>query len=192
MRLTLFRDLLSLLVLTFLAAIVLMLPWLNPPESGQRSITAPATLCFFLAWEDGATADLDLWVKLPANPPIGYTSRNTLYGDLLRDDLGRTNDPTDANLEMTCARVKRVSEGVKVAIQLYNPHGDLPPIRAEVVAVMVALGRVEVLARSEVALREMCEEVVVMRGSPDGALVSVNERAAERMGAVCAQQGVAP
>ncbi len=63
--------------------------------------------------QDGATPvctdrvdiDIDLWVKSPDDDrPVGFSNRSGKTLNLLRDDLGTTNDTTDRNYELVSTR----------------------------------------------------------------------------------------
>ena len=65
---TLFRDVLSLALLGFLAVIVLLLPHIAPEGIKNTSdAPAPGNVVVEITWPDDMNADVDLWVQAPGN-----------------------------------------------------------------------------------------------------------------------------
>ena len=97
---TLFRDVLSLALLGFLAVIVLLLPHINPEgtESATNS-SVPGNVIVEITWPDDIDADIDLWVKAPDDVAVGYSNKGSVVFNLLRDDLGKTLDLSSINHE---------------------------------------------------------------------------------------------
>lgn len=103
MNLTLFRDVLLNMVLVLVVLVVLMLPHLNPPASEKQS-DPPGNLIVHITWPPGDT-DVDLWIDGPAEPaPIGYSNKNGVLWNLLRDDLGTMPDASEFNYENAYTR----------------------------------------------------------------------------------------
>ena len=114
---TILRDVLFLAVLAFLACVVLMLPWVNPP--GQKSSNdspRAGSLTVELRWPDGMTSDLDLWGLTPQGERVGFLNKHGQTMDLLRDDLGGARDILNLNYEHI------VSHGVFPGIYAVNVH----------------------------------------------------------------------
>ena len=73
---TLFRDVLSLALLGFLAVIVLLLPHIAP--EGVKKVAdapAPGNVVVEITWPDEMDADVDLWVRAPGDVPVGYSNK---------------------------------------------------------------------------------------------------------------------
>ncbi len=102
---TVFRDVLSLALLGFLAVIVILLPFVNP-EGRKASAMAPppGNVIVEITWPHDMNADVDLWVKAPSDAPVGYSNKGGLIFNLLRDDLGKYMDPTNINHEVAYTR----------------------------------------------------------------------------------------
>ena len=86
------------------------------------------------AWEPGPH-DMDLWLTEPgSNKPIGFSNRAGKNCDLLRDDLGTTNDPLPNNQENIVCRVLPPGEYI-VHVYYFNTNesGRMKPIDVTVV-----------------------------------------------------------
>jgi hypothetical protein len=98
-----FRDLLFLMLLGFLAMVVWMLPHLNPPAK-DAAAEPPGNLIVAITWPEGNT-DVDLWVMGPQEiRPVGYSNKGGILFNLLRDDLGTMPDATPLNYENAYTR----------------------------------------------------------------------------------------
>ena len=73
---TLFRDVLSLALLGFLAVIVLLLPHLIT-EQGNKStaVEVSGDVVVQLTWPPEMDADMDLWVQAPGDISVGYSNK---------------------------------------------------------------------------------------------------------------------
>lgn len=99
---TIFRDLVMLMVLGFVAMVVWMLPWLNPVAKDANT-DPPGNVIVHITWPPG-NVDVDLWVYGPGEAaPVGYSNKGGLLWNLLRDDLG-TLDATPLNYENAYTR----------------------------------------------------------------------------------------
>ena len=102
---TLFRDVLSLALLGFLAVIVLLLPHIAP--SGKKNTSdapVPGNVIVEITWPDTMDADVDLWVQAPNDIAVGYSNKGGALFNLLRDDLGKTMDLSEINHESAYSR----------------------------------------------------------------------------------------
>jgi hypothetical protein len=101
---TIFRDVIMLALMGFVAILILILPHVNPPKQDEaKDITPPGNLMVQIFWEDDQDIDVDLWVKAPNDTPVGWNSNGKIF-NLLRDDLGRGLDNTHKNYEMVISR----------------------------------------------------------------------------------------
>lgn len=124
---TLFRDVLSLALLGFLAVVVLLLPHVNPRGVEQASnAPAPGNLVVEITWPHDMNADVDLWVQAPGDIPVGYSNKGGVIFNLLRDDLGAWLDPTEINHETAYTRGVIAGEYV-VNVHLYRADRHQPP-----------------------------------------------------------------
>ena len=124
---TLFRDVLSLALMGFLAVIVLLLPYINPRGSkAEVTLEPPGNVIVEITWPAEANTDLDLWVKAPGDVPVGYSNKGGVIFNLLRDDLGHYMDPTRINHEVAFSRGIIPGEYV-VNVHAYRIDPDHPP-----------------------------------------------------------------
>jgi hypothetical protein len=124
---TLFRDVLSLALLGFLAVIVLLLPHIAP--EGIKNVSdapAPGTVVVEITWSDEMDADVDLWVLAPGDIPVGYSNKGGAIFNLLRDDLGKTMDLSSINHESAYSRGMRAGEYI-VNAHAYRIDPKRPP-----------------------------------------------------------------
>lgn len=97
-----FRDMISLLLLGFVLMFFILIVFINTGKKSKEDVSeikAPGSISVFLVWEEKADVDLDLWGKSPGDFPIGFRNRENSSCNLLRDDLGRTNDLFVENFE---------------------------------------------------------------------------------------------
>ena len=95
---TSFLDMLFVLIL-----VLILLP--HQPENAKETILEPkGNLVIEVSWPDDMNVDVDLWVRGPTGRAVGYSSKNSEYLDLLRDDLGRTADLGKLNYEIVYGR----------------------------------------------------------------------------------------
>ncbi|MFT5219871.1 MAG: hypothetical protein ACI9LO_003147 [Planctomycetota bacterium] len=124
---TLFRDVLSLALLGFLAVIVLLLPHIAP--EGRKNLSeapAPGDVVVEITWPNEMDADMDLWVQAPGDTPVGYSNKGGAVFNLLRDDLGKTMDLSSINHESAYSRGIQSGEYV-VNVHAYRIDPKVPP-----------------------------------------------------------------
>jgi hypothetical protein len=98
-----YRDMLFLMLLGFVAMVVWMLPFMNPPAK-DAAADPPGNLIVAITWPAGNT-DVDLWVMGPQEVrPVGYSNKGGILFNLLRDDLGNMPDATPLNYENAFTR----------------------------------------------------------------------------------------
>lgn len=161
---TVFRDVIMLALVGFVAIVLLLLPHLNPPAKDDVDRLAPGNLIVEMRWPDEIDADVDLWVEAPGYQAVGYSNKGGTVFNLLRDDLGRQGDFTDMNYEVSFSR--GIPPGpYTVNIHLYSNNERVLPIP---VAVVISLKRSinesakEILTK-QVVLVELGQELTVFR-----------------------------
>jgi hypothetical protein len=98
-----FRDLLFLFVLGFVAMLIWLLPHINQTTENSEA-EPPGNLIVAITWPEGDT-DIDLWVYGPGEiNPVGYSNKGGTLFNLLRDDLGNSPDATPLNYENAYSR----------------------------------------------------------------------------------------
>ncbi len=124
---TLFRDVLSLALLGFLAVIVLLLPHLVVEQDDKSAVLeADGDLVVQLTWPSEMNADMDLWVQAPGDIAVGYSSKGGKVFNLLRDDLGSKFDLSSVNHESAYSRGFARGEYV-VNVHAYRIDPKYPP-----------------------------------------------------------------
>ena len=102
---TLFRDVLSLALLGFMAIIIFILPHIAPKEIKKTSeVPSPGSVVVEITWPQDTRSDMDLWVQGPGEVPVGYSNQGGKLFNLLRDDLGRRFDLSSINYESAYSR----------------------------------------------------------------------------------------
>ena len=130
---TVFRDVIMLALLGFVAIVILLLPHLNPPAKAVETVNIPGNVIVEIRWPDEINADVDLWVQAPEDVPVGYSNKGGRVFNLLRDDLGNVSDPTELNYEVSYSRGVPAGE-YTVNLHLYRDRDNVLPIPVTVVA----------------------------------------------------------
>lgn len=112
----------------FLSILALLLLLFAVETSSNSPEETPGELGFYIQWPDGLDVDIDLWVKPPGLPPIGYSNDSGPNTSLLKDDLGNVNDSTPLNFEFSYARVPLDGEYI-VNIHYFRGSISNVPIR---------------------------------------------------------------
>lgn len=124
---TVFRDVIMLALMGFVVIVILLLPHINPSKQKENvDINPPGNVIIEIQWPDDLDTDVDLWVQGPGDVPVGYSNKGGKLFNLLRDDLGKSNDATTINYENSFSR--GIVEGeYTVNLHLYrNVSGVLP------------------------------------------------------------------
>ena len=176
---TVFRDVIMLALLGFIAIVLLLLPHVNPPAKAEESVSAPGNVIVEIHWPVELDADVDLWVEAPGDRPVGYSNKGGKIFNLLRDDLGHRSDISQTNYEVSYSR--GIPEGsYTVNVHLYQNLGMIYPVPVTIVASVKSSPKeaAKQILTSKVVLNWDGEEITVFRFDLDkaGALVpgSVN------------------
>jgi hypothetical protein len=183
-----FRDVITLALLGFVALVIIMLPHINPPlkKDEAKSIDPPGNVIVEARWDDGVDADIDLWVQGPEDVPVGYSNLSGQLFSLLRDDIGKRNDASELNYENTYSRGIRPGEYI-VNLHMYFNRASTWPIKAKVLVSLVKTRGTsrytEQILVSDVNLTRLGEEKTVFRFKldKDGNLVKSSVNAAEKL-----------
>ncbi len=131
---TVFRDVIFLALLGFVAITLLLLPHINPPaKADAEETTPPGNVIIEVRWPDDFDTDVDLWVEAPGDVPVGYSNKGGVIFNLLRDDLGRRADATEINYEVSYSRGIPSGE-YTVNVHLYRNLERRLPVPVTVVA----------------------------------------------------------
>ncbi len=129
---TVFRDVIMLALLGFVAIVLLLLPHLKPPTKTKETASTPGNVIVEINWPRAINADVDLWVEAPGDVPVGYSNKGGRFFNLLRDDLGHHSDVTDVNYEVSYTRGLPTGD-YTVNLHLYENHMDVYPVPVTVV-----------------------------------------------------------
>ena len=89
---TVFRDVLMLALIGFVAMVIMLLPHLSRKKDEAKEAPTPGNVVVELHWPDELPVDVDLWVQAPGDVPVGFWNQGSRYFNLLRDDLGIEGD----------------------------------------------------------------------------------------------------
>jgi hypothetical protein len=163
---TVFRDVIMLALVGFVAMVILMLPYIHPPgaRAASEQIMPPGNVIVEIRWPDQIDADVDLWVQGPGDRPVGYSNKGGKVFNLLRDDLGNRNDATGLNYENSYSRGVIAGE-YTVNLHLYRDSDRIFPVP---VTVVTSVNRpkeehTQQLLASKVLLEHEGEETTVYR-----------------------------
>jgi hypothetical protein len=161
---TVFRDVITLALLGFVAAVILLLPHVNPQAKTSDAVDMPGNVMVEIRWPDQIDADVDLWVQAPGDVPVGYSNKGGKVFNLLRDDLGTKGDATGLNYEVSYSR--GIPEGeYTVNVHLYRNNTQLTEIPVTtVVSVKGATAHTaKQILTSQVKLEHLGQELTVFR-----------------------------
>ncbi|BAZ94638.1 hypothetical protein TspCOW1_03960 [Thiohalobacter sp. COW1] len=182
-----FRDVITLALLGFIALVIILLPHINPPEKKrtEQEVAAPGNVMIEARWDDDIDADVDLWVQGPQDRPVGYSNLAGEVFNLLRDDIGFRNDVSQLNYENAYSR--GIVEGeYTVNLHMYFNRADSWPVPVTVLVSTVKPSGTTRTTRqilvSEVELRRLGEELTVFNFQldADGELVDGSVGSAPR------------
>lgn len=162
---TVFRDVVMLALVGFVAIVIMLLPHLNPPGAKTAdNMSPPGNVIVEVRWPDDIDADVDLWVQAPGDVPVGYSNKGGALFNLLRDDLGNRVDVTGLNYETSYSRGIQPGE-YTVNLHLYrNPSGVFPvPVTVVTSVKRDVKDTARQLLASDVRLTREGEEVTVYR-----------------------------
>lgn len=167
---TVWRDVILLVLLGMVAVVILLISWINP-ESREEA-KSPGLMVITMTWPDELDVDVDLWVQAPGDQPVGYSAKNGTVFDLLRDDLGHSNDPSGINAEMVASRGLPDGEYI-VNVHLYSNRAEVYPVRVYVDVRIKGKASMRSIIGKAVFLRHKAQEITVARWNmADKALVN--------------------
>jgi hypothetical protein len=175
---TVFRDVILLTLIGFVAMVIMLLPHIKPEQEKRAEQTAPGNVIVEMHWPSNMPYDVDLWVKAPNEVPVGFWNQGGKTFNLLRDDLGGEFDATDENYEISYSRGIPAGEYI-VNVHMYGPlaYGVVIPVTV-VVSVKTKYADAHQILTSTVLLDHRGQEQTVYRFrlDEDGELVkgSVN------------------
>lgn len=170
---TVFRDVILLALVGFVAMVILMLPHIRPVQEKSEEAKAPGNVIVEMHWPDDMPYDVDLWVKAPNEIPVGFWNQGGQTFNLLRDDLGSEFDATERNYEVSYSRGIPAGEYV-VNAHMYGPlpYGTTIPVTI-VVSVKAKFDETRQILETNVHLTHRGQEETAFRFrlDKDGGLV---------------------
>ena len=160
---TVFRDVLMLALIGFVAMVVMLLPHISTPKEENQEYEPPGNVVVELHWPDELPVDVDLWVKGPNDVPVGFWNQNSRFFNLLRDDLGLEGDASGRNYEVSYSRGIRAGEYI-VNVHMYGkvPAGVVVPVRV-VVSVKPKYGDLRQILETSLELHHRNQEETAFR-----------------------------
>ena len=161
---TVFRDVIMLALLGFVAIVVLLLPHLKEPTKAEDNVMAPGNVIVEMRWPDRIPSDIDLWVQAPGDRPVGYLDKDGAIFNLLRDDWGHATDATQLNYEVSYTRGIPAGE-YQINVHLYSRQGWVEPIPVTVAASIKPTPQASAkrILSTVVHLQTLWQEVTVFR-----------------------------
>ena len=130
---TVFRDVILLALIGFVAMVIMLLPHIIAAKKQTEEHTAPGNVIVEIHWPTDLPVDVDLWVQAPRELPVGFWNLGGHTFNLLRDDLGTEGDATNENYEVSYSR------GIPPGEYVVNVHMYGPPPRSGTVPVNVVV-----------------------------------------------------
>jgi hypothetical protein len=160
---TVFRDVILLALIGFVAMVIMLLPHLNPKARDAEDYKAPGNVIVEMHWPSDMPFDVDLWVKPPGDGPVGFWNQGNRIFNLLRDDLGIEGDATNENYEVSYSRGIPAGEYV-VNVHMYGPlpAGTILPVKV-VVSVRTKMDTTRQLLQTTVLLTRRNQEETAFR-----------------------------
>ena len=126
---TVFRDVILLALVGFVAMVILLLPHITEAKKETDETSVPGNVVVEAHWPSNLPVDVDLWVQAPGEYPVGFWNQGGPTFNLLRDDLGAEGDATEENYEITYSRGIVAGEYI-VNVHMYGPlkAGTIVPV----------------------------------------------------------------
>ncbi len=148
---TVFRDVVLLALVGFVAMVMLLLPHITEAKKETEESRVPGNVTVEAHWPSNLPVDVDLWVMAPGEFPVGFWHQGGPTFNLLRDDLGAVGDATNENYEITYSR------GIPAGEYIVNVHMYGPLKAGTTVPVSIVVG---VKKRFDTVLRQILKTVV--------------------------------
>ncbi len=153
---TMYRDAITLVLIGFIAIVIWMLPFLNPPSEAAK-MDPPGSVIALITWPEG-NSDVDIWIDGPGEPvPVGYSNKGGVLWNLLRDDLGDMPDYTPLNFENAFTRGMPPG-AYRVNVQCFRCPMTPIEVMLEVSTKSSATNSLTLLASSTITLNKTTEE----------------------------------
>lgn len=169
-----FRDILSGALLIMFLVAALMIALIAPKTPKSDSNEEKSMVRVELIWPPEMNVDIDLWCRAPGDVTVGYSNKSGVVFDLLRDDLGFSNDKSGLNYEIMYSRGAPVGT-YQCNAHWYSNHAGLKgpiPLR-----MILSVTKKDTQVTNVVTVADLAyvnEEITLMRWSldKDGRVVS--------------------
>ena len=170
---TVFRDVIMLALIGFVAMVIVILPHISESKERDDEHRSPGNIVIEIHWPEDLPVDVDLWVQGPGDIPVGFFNQNSELFNLLRDDLGDDGDATKLNYEVSYSRGIKAGEYI-VNVHMYGPvpSGVVVPVTV-VVSVRQKYDTLRQILTTKINLAHRNQEETAFRFSltEKGALV---------------------
>lgn len=129
---TVFRDVILLALVGFVAMVILLLPHITEAKKETDETSVPGNVVIEAHWPSNMPVDVDLWVQAPGEYPVGFWNQGGPTFNLLRDDLGAEGDATKENYEITYSRGIIAGEYI-VNVHMYGPMKGVTTVPVSIV-----------------------------------------------------------
>ena len=148
--------------LTLACAALLFVQPIKKEDAKKEEVKSAGDMMVEIHWTDNADIDIDLWVKSPDDEfPVGYSNRAVKTFNLLRDDLGKSNDSTPRNYEVAYSRGLPPGEYV-INVHYFSDREPGPAFRDVPVDVIISL-KTAVESETRGAMRQAITRKAVLR-----------------------------
>ena len=91
---TVFRDVILLALIGFVAMVIMLLPHITPKKQEAEDHEAPGNVIIEIHWPNNMPYDVDLWVQAPREVPVGFWNMAGTPSNRLRAAPGAAGDRT--------------------------------------------------------------------------------------------------
>jgi hypothetical protein len=160
---TVFRDVLMLTLIGFVAMVIMLLPHLSAKRDENRDAAAPGNVVVEIHWPNELPVDVDLWVQAPGDVPVGFWNEGRRLFIGVREVLGVEIDATGRNYEVSYSRGIPAGE-YTVNVHMYGslPAGVRVPVKV-VVSVRPKYGELRQLLQTQIELTRRNQEETAFR-----------------------------
>lgn len=151
-------DLLTALVVCFAALAVLAI---SAAQKSSKAGLNAGGLYVEARWDMARDADVDLWLLVPGDQPVGYSHTSDKHANLIRDDLGRQMDPESRNQEDIVIRGAPAGEYI-ADVMAYRSYDLEFPIKVTVTVTRLEGVGTQILSRT-VYLQSQGQQITVFR-----------------------------
>jgi hypothetical protein len=167
-------DTLWVLLVSIFGMLVIAITMMHKPTPPSQD-AAPAnsgTMTVVATWDNSRDDDIDLWVRGPDGRSTGFTQKHGPLFDLLRDDIGKSSDQGQINMENAYSRGAPPGEYV-VSLHYYR---GFDPVKPEKVHVIVQIrpdpeGSITDIFEGDVVIPRMGLEVMAIRFKLDSSMI---------------------